>query len=267
MLNEPGPRAARGYWDGVGDRWVATRPDGLWRQCSDAIHARWLDRVASGLPAGRLLKTDLFDEAFGDGLSPWFAKRGYDVVACDLALSTASGATKRQGSVAAAVADVRRLPFTTGAFDCAFSDSTLDHFEARAEIDRALRELFRVLRPGGTLLLTMDNPRNPFVWLRNMHPAFWRRVGLVPYMVGATCSARRLDAMLAAAGFAVQTTETIMHSPRVLLVPVCRRIGRRGPHRPGARWLDWLLRFEHLGRLPSWQLTGHFLAVVARKPP
>jgi SAM-dependent methyltransferase len=165
------------------------------------------------------------------------------------------------------VADVRRLPFAAGLFDCVFSDSTLDHFDSEGDIEQSLHELCRVLRTGGTLLLTMDNPRNPIVWLRNLRPGFWKRLGLVPYMVGVTCSARRLEHLMAAAGFEILANGTIMHSPRVLLVPICRWLARHGGRRrPPPRWLNWLHRVENLDRLPLRQLTGHFVAVVARKP-
>ena len=260
-------RAGRKYWDGVGVEWASSCRDGLWRRCSDAIHARWLDAVARALPAGRVLKTDLFDEAFGDGLAPWFEARGHDVVACDLAFSTVSGASRKPASVAAAVADVRQLPFFTSTFDTVFSDSTLDHFESEAGIRASLLELHRVLRPGGTLLLTMDNPVNPIVWLRNLSPGFWMRLGVVPYAVGATCARRRLTRLLEQSGFDVPATGTIMHAPRVLLVPWCRHLARRGTTRPGARLERWLQRCEALGRLPTREITGHFVAVVARRRP
>ena len=257
--------AAREYWDEVGGKWIASHRDELWRRCSDAIHAQWLERAAGALPPGRVLKTDLFDEAFGDGLTPWFTARGHDVVACDLAFATARGAARKPVSVAAAVADVRHLPFAAMAFDTVFSDSTLDHFDADAGIRHSLRELHRVLRPGGTLLLTMDNPVNPLVWLRNLRPGLWMRVGIVPYMVGATCSTRRLTGLLAEAGFDVPAAVTIMHVPRVALVPVCRWLAGRGVKEPGDRLRGWLSRFEDLGRWPTREITGHFVAVVARR--
>lgn len=265
MPTDAGSQAAREYWGTVGDEWLASRRDELWRRCSDAIHVAWIDSVAGDLPPGRLLKTDLFDEAFGDGLTPWFIARGHRVVACDLALSTAAGAARKKGSAAAAVADVRQLPFSTRAFDTVFSDSTLDHFDSRTGIRRSLLELHRVLRPGGTLLLTMDNPVNPMVWLRNLRPRLWMHLGIVPCAVGATCSLRRLTRLLDEAGFDVPAAGTIMHVPRVWLVPACRALGRRGTGQPGPRLRWWLRRFEDLGRLPTRELTGHFVAVVARK--
>jgi SAM-dependent methyltransferase len=263
----PSDDVGRRYWETVGNDWVENRPDELWRRCRDAIHLWWLDRAASGFRGKRTLKTDLFDEAFGDGLTTWFEQRGSEVLACDLSLSTAVAAVKRQGSVAAVVADVRQLPFTPALFHCVISDSTLDHFDSQGDIQQSLHGLFKIMRPGGILLLTMDNPRNPIVWLRNLLPGVWRRLGLVPYTVGVTCSARRLESLLETAGFEVSATEAIMHSPRVLLVLICRLLQRRyGLHRPSSRWLGLLRHFERLGRLPLSQLTGHYVAIVAGKP-
>jgi SAM-dependent methyltransferase len=265
MRGELAPESAPGYWEAVGGAWASTHRDELWRRCSDAIHARWLDRVAGDLPPGRVLKTDLFDEAYGDGLAPWFESHGHDLVACDLALTTARGAVRKPTRVVAAVADVRQLPFSAMAFDIVFSDSTLDHFEAEPDIRRALAELGRVLRPGGTLLLTMDNPTNPLVRIRNRAPAFWMRLGVVPYAVGATCDAGCLGRWLREAGFDHVATETIMHLPRVLAVPACRWLSARGTRRPGARMLQWLLVAERLRTSPLHGLAGHFVAAVARR--
>lgn len=266
MPTESSPPAARGYWDVVGAEWTASHRDELWRRCSDAIHAQWLERVAGKLRPGRVLKTDLFDEAFGDGLAPWFESRGHDIVACDLAFATARGAARKPASVAAAVADVRQLPFSKTSFDTVFSDSTLDHFGSDVGIRDSLLELHRVLRPGGTLLLTMDNPVNPMVWLRNLSPAFWMRLGIVPYAVGATASVRHLTRLLEQAGFDVPAAEAIMHVPRVLMVPLCRWLARNGSTQPGTWMRAWLRSIESLGRLPTREITGHFVAVVARKP-
>lgn len=265
MRGEAGPEAAPGYWDAVGGAWASSHRDEVWRRCSDAIHVRWLDRVAGGLPPGRVLKTDLFDEAFGDGLAPWFESHGHDLVACDLALTTARGAVRKPSRVVAAVADVRDLPFSDMAFDAVFSDSTLDHFDAEPAIRHSLEELCRVLRPGGTLLLTMDNPENPLVWFRNLAPRFWMRLGVVPYAVGATCGTRQLARLLQETGFTLTAAETIMHVPRVLTVPVCRWLAAMGARRPGARMRRWLLAGERLGAWPTHRTTGHFVAVVARR--
>ena len=258
--------ASRQYWEAVGG-WLQARLQGeLWRRCSDEIHRLWLGRVA-GNPRGALvLKTDLFDEASGDGLVGWFEERGNRVIGFDLALSTAKAALHRQNCRGSVVCDVRNLPFAGGEFDCVLSDSTLDHFNSEGPIQRSLTELKRVLRPNGTLLLTMDNPRQPLVALRNLIPPVWQKIGVMPYSVGVTCSAGRLKQVLETAGFEVTEMGAILHAPRVLAVVLCGWLEKRwGVRHPPAWWLRWLLRFEWLGSLPTRQFTGHFVAVVARR--
>ena len=258
--------SSRLYWEAVGRQLQARFHGELWRRCSDGIHHGWLKRVAGDLCGALVLKTDLFDEASGDGLAGWFEERGNRVIGFDLAISTVKAALQRQNCKCGAVCDVRNLPFGAGRFDCVLSDSTLDHFNSEEEIRRSLTELRRVLRPNGTLLLTMDNPRHPLVALRNSFPALWRKLGVVPYSVGVTCSAGCLGQLLETVGFEVTEMGAILHAPRVLAVALCTWFEKRwGVRRPPAWWLRWLNCFERLGSLQSKQFTGQFVAVVARR--
>ena len=58
-------------------------------------------------------------------------------------------------------------------------------------IAKAIKELVRVLRPAGKFVLTLDNPMNPMIWLRN-GPLLkiLSRTGIVPYQVGTTLGPR-----------------------------------------------------------------------------
>ena len=92
-----------------------------------------------------------------------------------------------------ACADVRSLPFADGTFDVVVSNSTLDHFRSRKELIASMRELNRVTRPGGELVLTLDNRANPVVAFRNALPFHWlNRIRVLPYYVGVTCGPRGL---------------------------------------------------------------------------
>ena len=257
------------YWDAVGRRWTQQPPDALWRAHSDAVNAallaRWLPVGGGGV--GRVLKTDTFDEACGRGLMDVLASRGGAVVGIDISPSTVAAALRRHPSLRATTADVRRLPFGDAAFDLIVSNSTLDHFATYAELASSVAELHRVLRPGGQLLLTLDNPLNPLVGLRNALPYTWlHRAGVLPYQVGVTRGPRALRGLLARAGFEIVETGALLHCPRVVAVALARLLSRRAGSATSRRFLKCLMAFEHLGRLPTRYLTGHFSAVRAVKP-
>jgi ubiquinone/menaquinone biosynthesis C-methylase UbiE len=74
---------------------------------------------------------------------------GAEVVATDL--SPRMVELTRERGIDASVADVEELPFADGEFDCAAANWMLYHV---ADLDRALAELRRVLRPGGVLVAT-----------------------------------------------------------------------------------------------------------------
>jgi SAM-dependent methyltransferase len=171
-------------------------------------------------------------------------------VGMDLSPSVARAAHKRNPGLAAICADVCHLPFADGVFGAVVSNSTLDHFHTPDEVLVSLREIFRVLEPGGRLLLTMDNPVNPTIALRNALPiALLNRIGLVPYFVGATFGARKLRALLEQAGFQVLETGSLMHCLRVLAVPACRVIQRIPSKTVQRGWLRALVACEVLAAI------------------
>lgn len=251
----------RRYWSRIGRRWRARRPDRLWRAHSDAVNARLLRRWLPVDRGGRALKTDLFDEAFGEGLLEPLSERFPTLVGIDLSQAVIEEGVRNRPGVAAVRADVRALPFADGAFRAVASISTLDHFRRVEDVVEALAELRRTLVPGGRLVLTLDNPANPVVRLRNRLPFLLvHRFGLVPYYVGVTAGPRRARALLEDAGFDVVDVTALMHCPRVLAVPVCRIVDRFAP---GGRrgLLAFLGAFERLGSWPTRFRTGHFVAL------
>ena len=182
------------------------------------VHLNLLNRWGGIDGAWRILKTDLFAEA----VQPYRAffwdllKANTSVVGIDISPSLTSGARSEEAarspgaSAEYASCDVRHLPFASNSFDLIVSDSTLDHFSDEEDIMTALLELSRVLKPGGNLVITMDNKGNI------TEPLFrlWIYLGLSDFYIGKTYSNRELREALTAAGLSVVDTTAIIHNPR-----------------------------------------------------
>lgn len=257
------PNAA--VWDKVGQAYL---DDGnpLWRRHADTVNRRLMSMWLQG-GCNRALKTDLFDEAIGEGQAASLATLATETVGVDVAPLVVAAAQRRHPTIHGFVDDVRRLRFADGHFDLVVSLSTLDHFPSEADIHVALGELHRVMAPNGRLLITLDNPQNYAVAARSRLPAnLLRRLCLLPYYCGPTLNLSDLRHALCASGFEIERTASLVHCPRVLAIPLCRVFGRRAPHWANRMLLRALDAFEMLRRTPLALWSGHFVAVLARRP-
>lgn len=263
--------ATPAYWDAVASRGTGAAPGATWRAYMQGVYRELMARWFDGAPVGRCLKTDLFEEA----VTPFHPFAGSDTAlfGIDLSPQVVRAAARRLavdgGTLAAvAVADLRGLPLADGAFARILSGSSLDHFRTTAELNAGLTELARVLRPGGCLIVTFDNPGNPLVRLRNLLPfALLSAVGLVPYFVGATYSRRQATAALTKLGLEVTHTDAVVHVPRAPAIWISTMATRRR----GAQVAPWLLTAlrwfdRRLSRSPTRYLTGYYVAIRAHKP-
>jgi SAM-dependent methyltransferase len=222
------------------------------------VYAGWLDGAGA-----RLLKTDGFDEACG--FRPVDAPGGLFLM--DVSPRVLAEARRHRSGVLAVACDVRRLAVRSQAFDLVFSPSTLDHFDDERDIETALAELGRILRPGGLLLITLDNPANPILRVR---AALHRRTGpvggLIPFPMGRTLSRPRLAAALARAGFALEESGYAVHMPRIVGLWLGEWAARRGALRTAARLRRLFLRIDRLAaRLPTRRLSAHFVVARGRR--
>ena len=240
-----------------------------WREYSDRLHQLWLTRWLGNRRFERVLKTDLYDESQSSGLLPWLARFCHEAWGIDVDARVIERARGRLAATSTGIqirrGDVRALEFKDASFDLIVSNSTLDHFDRPGDLERAIGELCRLLRPAGTLVLTLDNPANPVVWLRNrIHiPDWMTRIGAVPYPVGHTLTMSELERQVVSHGLQVKHRAYFGHVPRSPAVHLCRLADRLSPAYRQS-WLNWLLGWEERAWVPP--LSGYFLAVVAHKP-
>ncbi len=212
-----------------------------------------------------MLKTDVFEEANGDDQILFDLLPGVRLsIGMDLAASMARRARARcqAPGVVFLATDVRRIALATGSVDLVVSNSTLDHFDEPESFYESLREIARVLKPGGVAVIALDNPWNPLYPLLR-----WAgKMGWIPFQLGFTASIRKLSSSLEENGLEIERTATAIHNPRMistlLFLAIRRLLGRHG-EAP----VRWLLRLFALGEhLPTRWVSACYIVANARKP-
>jgi SAM-dependent methyltransferase len=216
-----------------------------------------LDLISAWAPtrARRLLKTDVFEEGFGDDLLLDRLASTYPmVVGMDISHVVLAAARERGPRVRYVVSDVCALPFKTRSFDLIVSISTLDHVPP-ALLPEALGELCRVLEPAGCLILTLDSRHNPWHVLSNR---IRRSAGMIYaercYTVG------EVRAALARQPVVVTEATAIYHVPfpvNFLAKKARRMVGWRAD-----AWIRGVVELcRKLGSLPTRFFTGRYIAL------
>lgn len=116
----------------------------------DSLYLWFLDQVRRfAPPPARLL-----DVSCGEGDFLRFARRaGYTGVGVDFAMAALRRQSRRP-ALPVAAADAQRLPFAAASFDVVTNIGSLEHYFDPAQ---AIREMARVLRPGGTAVVLVPN--------------------------------------------------------------------------------------------------------------
>jgi len=141
---EKNPREVAGMFDGVARRYDLTNDvlslgqDRIWRVATrKAVGAR---------PGERVL-----DLAAGTGTSSEeYADAGIDVVPCDFSTGMMGVGKRRRPDLPFIAGDAMALPFADETFDVVTISFGLRNV---ADTDRGLREMLRVTRPGGRLVV------------------------------------------------------------------------------------------------------------------
>ena len=102
------------------------------------------------------------------------------------------------------LADIRHLPYADQSFDWAISVATYHHVRGREEREAALKELRRVLKPGGEAFITVWNRWQPRFWFNRREMAVpWRKKGQTLYRYYYLFSYSELKKLVKKAGFEI----------------------------------------------------------------
>ncbi len=139
------------------------------------------------------------------------------VVGCDFSAGMLRRARRRSHRVRWVQGDASRLPFGDGSFDAVTSTEAFHWFPDQ---DAALAEFFRVLAPGGHLLLALVN--TPAALVSDVMHVGSRLVGEPFYWP----TRQQLRVQVEAAGFRVEAQRRVFRLPGFLLPPVLTRAVR-----------------------------------------
>lgn len=155
--------SSRSYFDAVASKWDALRSGYF----SERVREAALD--ALGVEAGRRAA----DVGAGTGfMTEALVGRGLAVVAIDESpqmLAVLRAKLGRRTDVDCRVSDGESLPLDSASVEYAFANMYLHHVASPAH---ALREIVRILRPGGALAIT-DLDAHDFEFLREEHHDRW----------------------------------------------------------------------------------------------
>jgi exosortase/archaeosortase family protein len=251
----------RRFWQGVGREF----PDLSGAASTHfyfANEARLLSEHLAPLADRRLLKSDLWDEAKNTHILQWAADQGAVVFGIDISDPIVRQARRAFDGrrLGASVADVRALPFPDASFDAIYSMGTVEHFD---ESEAAVREMARVLRPGGRLVLGVPNRHDPF--LRPLLVAALFRLGWYDYGFEKSYSRRALRTMLERAGLDVVAETGILFVPGWLRMAdlLCHVRGWRRLERLTAAGVRLFAMLDR--RFPRLRRHGYLLASVATR--
>jgi SAM-dependent methyltransferase len=119
-----------------------------------SVPSSWMEAVLSEFAARLPAHARAIDLGCGAGRDlNLFRKQGIEALGLDYSRALALLARARSGAPVV-VGDMRRLPFAAWSFDGAWASASLLHLR-RYELQGALNEAYRVLRPGGLLFTSI----------------------------------------------------------------------------------------------------------------
>ena len=151
----------------------------IWNWSSPAGKSRWARRCRLFTEFIGNHKSLVLEIGCGTGLfTKELARTDNTIVAIDISVALIMKAKEKISSanVNFVVGNAYKTEFKSGSFDFVVGSSSLHHLE----VDSALKEFSRILKPGGRMMFTEPNMMNPQVALIKNVPSIKRRAGDSP---------------------------------------------------------------------------------------
>jgi SAM-dependent methyltransferase len=235
-----------------------------YRLCEMAL----IERSVGPLRGKRVLKLDLWNEAFNTRILAWMRAQGAEVVGLDISKVVALRARRNaldeghwNGHAPALLrADIRELPFPADSFDVVYTMGTIEHID---EYRQAIQEVHRVLRPGGQAIIGVPDKWN--VFLRPLMVWILDAFGQYLYAPEKSFTAAELRRDVESTGLRVTERTGILTLPGFLRMADLFFYTRGIPlYRLTPLLLAPFQFLETRWRWPG--RFGYLLTVVARKP-
>jgi SAM-dependent methyltransferase len=256
-------RDQRARWDdvarGMCDLYPAASTQ-YYRRCEISL----IHRCFGALDGKKVLKLDLWNEGFNTRILQWMHEQGARAFGIDSSAVITAAALRRSpvsnGTLHVLQSDARHIPFRAASFDFVYTIGTIEHFD---EYETALREIARVLRPGGRAIIGVPHKWN--IFLRPLLVSILDRFGKYPYSPEKSFSAGELRRSIERCGLRAGDRTGLLAIPGLLRMAdlFCHRRGiRLQPLTTALLWPFGVAeaRFTWARRL------GYLLVLVAEKP-
>jgi SAM-dependent methyltransferase len=202
------------YWDRVADETYLYH-GAYSTQVYFEQEKRLIQQFCSPLKGKTLLKTDLWNEAKNTRILRWVADQEAVVHGLDISVRVARQALAsfhdREDKAFLTVADVRDIPYPDESFDFVYSMGTVEHFP---DYEKAIREIYRVLKTGGTALIGVPNKFD--IFLRPLQVFLLQKLGLYAFGYEKAFSKGELTRLLTRTNFKIRGQSSLLFMPGVL---------------------------------------------------
>jgi len=233
---------------------------GIYRRSEIAL----IKECFGNLKGKKFLKLDLWNEVNNTRILSWIAKQKADVFGIDISsylVEKSQENFKKEGLKGKfVVCDMRDLQFPDNYFDFIYTMGTIEHVY---DYHVAVREIYRVLKPGGKAIIGVPNRFDPF--LRPLMVWFLDIFGAYAYSPEQCFSRRELKLMLRSIGFEIKCDSGVLFMPGIL------RMGdlfiNKYIKSLNYLFVPILKIFEHFERKYSWaRKNGYLIACCVKKP-